>query len=160
MFGMILWVIVALMMYTIQPGQTNYLLIIAALAGIGVSAAYTLPDSLFADVIEWDELRTRHRQEGIFYGIRTLIRKLTGALVIFITLQLLGWSGYVSPPNDVTQFTQSTSALHMIRLLVSPFGATIVSGTIILAWLFPLSREQYARIQKLLVQRRGRMGME
>lgn len=157
MFGMIIWVAAALMIYTVQPGQTGYLLFVAALAGIGVSAAYTLPDSLFADVIEWDELRTRRRQEGIFYGMRTLIRKLTGALVIFITLQLLGWSGYVSPPDGVVRFTQSDSALHMIRLLVSPFGAAIVSGTIILAWLFPLSREQYQKIQRLLEQRRGRM---
>jgi len=160
MFGMILWVTVALMMYAIQPGQTKFLLTIAALAGIGVSAAYTLPDSLFADVIEWDELRTGRRQEGIFYGIRTLIRKLTGALVIFVTLQALGWSGYVSPPEGTHQFMQTDSALRMIRLLVSPIGATILSGTIILAWLFPLSREQYARIQKLLVQRRGRMSVE
>jgi len=158
MLGMIIWVSVALMMYTIQPGQTNYLLTIAALAGIGVSAAYTLPDSIFADVIEWDELRTGRRQEGIFYGIRTLIRKLTGALVIFVTLQALGWSGYISPPEGVLQFTQTDSALLMIRLLVSPIGATILSGTIILAWLFPLSREQYAKIQRLLEQKRGRMG--
>jgi len=149
--------LVTFMIYTIQPGQTNYLLLIAALAGVGVSAAYTLPDSLFADVIEWDELRTGRRQEGIFYGMRTLIRKLTGALVIFLTLQALGWSGYVSPPDSVTQFTQSNSALQMIRLLVSPFGAVMLSGTIILAWLFPLSREQYMRIQKLLQQRRGRL---
>jgi Na+/melibiose symporter-like transporter len=45
----------------------------------------------------------------------------------------------------------------MIRLLVSPFGAMAVSGTILLAWLFPLSREQHARIQKLLQQRRERL---
>jgi GPH family glycoside/pentoside/hexuronide:cation symporter len=108
-------------------------------------------------VIEWDELRTGRRREGIFYGIRTLIRKLTGALVIFVTLQLLGWSGYVSPPDGVIQFTQSDSALRMIRLLASPIGAVMLSGTIILAWLFPLSREQYARIQKLLEKRRGQM---
>lgn len=154
--GMMIWVVAALTIYIIQPGQTNYLLLVAAFAGVGVSAAYTLPDSLFADVIEWDELRTGRRQEGIFYGIRTLIRKLTGALVIFITLQALGWAGYVSPPDGVTQFMQSESALAMIRLLVSPFGATIVSGTIVLAWLFPLTREQYLKIQRLLEQRRGR----
>jgi GPH family glycoside/pentoside/hexuronide:cation symporter len=157
MWGMTFWVIVQLMIFTVQPGDTNYLLTIAALAGVGVSAAYTLPDSMFADVIEWDELRTRRRQEGIFYGIRTLIRKLTGALVIFITLQLLGWSGYASPPDGALQFKQPDSALHTIRLLVSPFGATILCGTIILAWLFPLSREKYARIQKLLEQRRARL---
>jgi GPH family glycoside/pentoside/hexuronide:cation symporter len=154
--GMTVWVFATLMIYTIQSGQTMYLLFIAALAGVGVSAAYTLPDSIFADVIEWDELRTGRRQEGIFYGMRTLIRKLTGALVIFITLQLLGLSGYVSPPDGAIHFTQSDSALHMIRLLVSPLGAMILSGTILLAWLFPLSREQYMRIQKLLEQRRAR----
>jgi GPH family glycoside/pentoside/hexuronide:cation symporter len=112
---------------------------------------------MFADVIEWDELRTRRRQEGIFYGIRTLIRKLTGALVIFLTLQLLGWSGYVSPPDGTLQFTQTDASLQMIRLLVSPLSASIVCGTIFLAWMFPLSREKYARIQKLLAQRRGRL---
>lgn len=157
MIGMIFWVAVALMIYTIQPGETIYLLFLAALAGIGVSAAYVLPDSIFADVIEWDELRMRRRQEGIFYGIRTLIRKLTGALVIFVTLQLLGWSGYQNPPEGVTQFMQPASAVAMIRLLVSPIGAAIVCGTIVFAWLFPLSREQHKKIQKLLEQRRGKM---
>src|SRR6185503_10666709 len=39
-WGMVFWVAVTLLVYTIQPGQTNYLLLVAALAGIGVSAAY------------------------------------------------------------------------------------------------------------------------
>lgn len=156
-WGMAFWVGVTFLIYTIQPGQTNYLLFLAALAGIGVSAAYTLPDSLFADVIEWDELRTGRRQEGVFYGIRTLIRKLTGALVIFLTLQSLGWAGYVTPPEGVVEFMQSASALQMIRLLVSPFGAAMLSSTVILAWLFPLSREQHQRIQKLLERRKERL---
>jgi GPH family glycoside/pentoside/hexuronide:cation symporter len=157
MLGMSFWVVIELLIFTIQPSDTAYLLAIAALAGIGVSAAYTLPDSMFADVIEWDELCTGRRQEGIFYGIRTLSRKLTGALVIFVTLQLLGWSGYVSPSAGALQFTQADSVLRMIRLLVSPFGALMLCGTIILAWLFPLSREKYAKIQELLEQRRARL---
>ena len=155
-FGMAFWIIVELMIFTIQPGQTGYLITAAAMAGIGVSAAYTLPDAMFADVIEWDELRTRRRQEGIYYGVRAFIRKVTGALMVFITLQALGWSGYLSPPGDAIQFTQSDSALQMIRLLVSPFGALMLCGTIIFAWLFPLSREKHGRIQKLLERRRER----
>jgi GPH family glycoside/pentoside/hexuronide:cation symporter len=154
--GMTAWVVVQGMIFTIQPGDIPHLLWIAALAGIGVSAAYVMPDSILPDVIEWDELRTGRRQEGIYYGIRTLIRKLTGALVIFITLQLLGWSGYVSPPQDAVAFNQSDSALHMIRLMVSPIGMLILTGTILLAWFYPLSREKYARVQKLLAQRRSK----
>lgn len=152
--GMSTWIIVQAMIFTIQPGETTYLLVIAGLAGIGVSAAYILPDSILPDVIEWDELRTRRRQEGIYYGIRTLIRKLTGALIIFITLQILGWSGYQSPPHGVIQFTQPASALFMIRLMVSFIGAMILLGAIIIARSYPLSREKYTRIQKLLTTRR------
>lgn len=152
--GMILWIIIQFMVFTIQPGQIVYLLVLAALAGIGVSAAYILPDSILPDVIEWDELRTGRRQEGVYYGIRTLIRKLTGALVIFITLQALGWSGYQSPPDGVIQFTQPDSALFMIRMMVSFIGAAILLGTILLAWSYPLSREKYERIQKLLLRKK------
>ncbi|NTW13284.1 MAG: MFS transporter, partial [Anaerolineales bacterium] len=106
MLGMSFWVVVQLLAFTVQPGQDTYLLIIAALAGIGISAAYTLPDALFADVIEWDELRTGRRQEGIYFGVRAFIRKVAGAFVIFITLQALGWSGYQVPPEGSTQFMQ------------------------------------------------------
>ncbi|MBL8098482.1 MAG: MFS transporter [Anaerolineales bacterium] len=154
--GMICWVIVEILIFTIQPGEINYLLWLAAFAGVGVSAAYILPDSILPDVIEWDELRTNRRQEGVYYGIRTLIRKLTGAGVIFVTLQILGWSGYVAPPQDAIQFTQSDSALFMIRLMVSLIGAVIVSGTILLAWSYPLTREKYDRIKKLLAIRRNK----
>jgi GPH family glycoside/pentoside/hexuronide:cation symporter len=154
--GMIFWVIVQVLIFTIQPGQIDYLLLIAALAGVGVSAAYILPDSILPDVIEWEELRTRRRQEGIYYGVRTLIRKLTGAVIIFITLQTLGWSGYQPPPDGVTRFVEPDSALLMIRLMVSVIGSLILAGTILLAWFYPLSRERYARVEKLLNRRRER----
>jgi GPH family glycoside/pentoside/hexuronide:cation symporter len=154
---MVIWIIAELTIFAVQPGQTGFLLAAATLAGIGVSAAYTLPDSMFADVIEWDELRTGRRQEGIYYGMRAFIRKMTGALMVFITLQALGWSGYLSPPESAVQFTQSDSALRTIRLLVSPFGALMLCGTIVFAWLFPLSREKHGRIQKLLERRRARV---
>ncbi len=153
MIGMIFWVIVQLLIFTIPPHNIPYLLTIAALAGIGVSAAYVLPDSLFADIIEWDELLTRHRQEGIYFGARAFIRKLTGAFVIFITLQSLGWSGYHTPPEGAINFPQSESALLVIRLLVSPLGAIMLSGAVVFAWLFPLTRERYERIQRLLEKR-------
>jgi GPH family glycoside/pentoside/hexuronide:cation symporter len=152
--GMLFWVIVQVLIFTIQQGQTGYLLFIAALAGVGVSAAYILPDSILPDVIEWDELRTRRRQEGIYYGVRMFIRKLSGALVIFFTLQVLGWSGYQAPPDHATQFTQPDSALWAIRLMSSLFGGVILVGSIALAWNYPLSREKYERIAKLLKRRR------
>ncbi len=156
MFGMGFWVIVQFLIFTIQPGQIEYMLVIAALAGIGVSAAYVLPDSLFSDIIEWDELKTGRRQEGIYFGVRAFVRKAAGGFVIFIALQTLGWSGYQPPPQGAMYVTQPENTLHVIRLMVAPFGAIMLSGAIIFAALFPLTREKYIRMQRLLVIRRAR----
>ena len=74
------------------------MILMAFLAGLSVSAAHILPDAMFPDVIEWDELRTRRRNEGMFYGVKNFLRKVTGAVAIFIALQALGWFGYQAPP--------------------------------------------------------------
>jgi GPH family glycoside/pentoside/hexuronide:cation symporter len=108
-------------------------------------------------VIEWDELRTRRRQEGIYYGVKNFVRKLTGALAIFIGLQVLGWFGYQSPPEGVTVFTQSPTTLTAIRFLLGPFGAVLLFSAVLMAWFYPLTRERHGRIRRLLARRRERL---
>ena len=154
--GMSFWAVVQLLIFGVQPGQTTTILILAFLAGISVSNAHVLPDSIFPDVIEWDELRTGRRQEGIYYGIKNFIRKLTGALAIFIALQVLGWFGYQSPPEGATQFMQPASALAAIRFLIGPFGAVLLFSAVLAAWFYPLTREKHGRIRRLLAKRRER----
>ncbi|MBG7609714.1 MAG: MFS transporter [Anaerolineae bacterium] len=155
--GMSFWAVVQLLIFTIQPGQISYMLVLSTLAGISVSTAHVLPDALFPDVIEWDELRTRRRQEGIYYGVKNFIRKMTGALAIFIALQVLGWFGYQSPPEGATFFQQSATTLMAIRILIGPFGAVLLFSAIAMAWFYPLTRERHARIRRLLARRKERI---
>ena len=155
MLGMIFWAGVQLAIFFTQPGQVNTILVMSVLAGLSVSAAHILPDAIFPDVIEWDELRTRRRAEGIYYGVKNFVRKLTGAFAIFIGLQTLGWFGYQSPPAGVTQFAQPASALLAIRLLIGPFGALLLFSAVTMAWFFPLTREKHARIRRLLEKRKA-----
>jgi GPH family glycoside/pentoside/hexuronide:cation symporter len=154
--GMIFWAIVQLVIYSIQPGQVGMILFMSFLAGISVSSAHILPDAMFPDVIEWDELKTRRRSEGIYYGVKNFIRKLTGALAIFIGLQVLGWFDYQAPPEGATVFTQSETALNAIRFLIGPFGAILLFSAVAMAWFYPLTRERHARIRRLLEQRKER----
>ncbi|OGO16151.1 MAG: hypothetical protein A2Z14_13015 [Chloroflexi bacterium RBG_16_48_8] len=97
--GMVFWIIVECLILIIQPGQTDLVLFLALLAGISVSVAHVLPDAIFPDVIEWDELKTNQRHERMYYGSKNFIRKLTGAFAIFFALQVLGWFGYQPPPD-------------------------------------------------------------
>jgi GPH family glycoside/pentoside/hexuronide:cation symporter len=152
--GMSFWAVVQLLIFTIQPGQITYILVLSVLAGISVSTAHVLPDALFPDVIEWDELRTRRRQEGIYYGIKNFIRKMTGALAIFIALQVLGWVGYQAPPEGAIFFQQSPPTLMAIRILIGPFGALLLFSAVAMAWFYPLTRERQARIRRLLARRK------
>lgn len=156
MIGMIFWAVVQLVIFSIQPGQVGLILTMSVFAGISVSSAHLLPDSLFPDVIEWDELKTRRRSEGIYYGVKNFIRKLTGALAIFIGLQTLGWFGYQTPPEGATQFMQPASALMAIRWLIGPFGAVLLFSAVAMAWFYPLTRERHARIRKLLGKRNNK----
>jgi len=154
--GMVFWAGVQLAIFSVRPGQITLVLWMSFLAGLSVSAAHVLPDAIFPDVIEWDELRTGRRQEGIYYGVKNFIRKLTGALAIFIGLQVLGWFGYQTPPENATTFIQSPATLTAIRVLIGPLGAVLLFSAVLTAWFYPLTRERHARIRKLLAQRKDR----
>jgi len=156
MLGMLFWMVVQLFIYSIQPGQVTMILIMAFFAGISVSTAHVLPDAIFPDVIEWDELRTRKREEGLYYGAKNFIRKLTGAVAIFLALQVLGWFGYQSPPAGVTSFQQPDSAVQAIRFLTGPVGALLLISAVVVAWFYPLTRQKHARIRALLARRERR----
>jgi GPH family glycoside/pentoside/hexuronide:cation symporter len=156
--GMVFWAGVQIGIYMVHPGQITLVLWMAFLAGLSVSAAHILPDAMFPDVIEWGELRTGRRQEGIYYGVKNFIRKLTGALAIFIALQVLGWFGYKTPPVGATSFVQSPITLTAIRILIGPLGAVLLFSAVITTWFYPLTRERHARIRSLLGTRNKRRG--
>jgi GPH family glycoside/pentoside/hexuronide:cation symporter len=156
--GMVFWAGVQICIFLVQPDQITVVLWMAFLAGLSVSAAHVLPDAMFPDVIEWDELRTGRRQEGIYYGVKNFIRKLTGALAIFVALQVLGWFGYQTPPKGVTTFVQSPMTLTAIRFLIGPLGAILLLSAVVTTWFYPLTRERHARIRRLLERRNSRIG--
>jgi glycoside/pentoside/hexuronide:cation symporter, GPH family len=151
--GMVFWAGVQIGIFLVHPGQIPLVLWMSFLAGLSVSAAHILPDAMFPDVIEWDELITGRRQEGIYYGVKNFVRKLTGAFAIFIALQALGWFGYRTPPVGVINFTQSSQTVTAIRVLIGPFGAVLLFSAVITAWFYPLTRKRHARIRKLLEYR-------
>ncbi len=152
--GMGFWVAVQLLIFSLQPGQVDRIILLAFLAGISVSTAHVLPDAIFPDVIEWDELRTGQRHEGIYYGVKNFVRKLTGALATFLALQTLGWFGYQTPPAGVTQFMQPAVTQSAIRIMTGPVGALLLLSSIAVAWFYPLTRERHTRIRAALARRK------
>ncbi|MCU0519085.1 MAG: MFS transporter [Anaerolineae bacterium] len=150
------WALILLSLLFVPPMKLGLAMVIAVLMSLSYSAAHMLPESIFPDVIDWDELRTGERHEGIYYGAKNFIRKLTTAFALFLTLQVLGWLGYQKPPDGAIVFTQPDAVITGIRVLVSPVASVLLIALMVVTWFYPLDRRRYERVRRLLARRQRR----
>jgi glycoside/pentoside/hexuronide:cation symporter, GPH family len=149
--GIAFWAAVQLVLVNLTSSSSLGLLFgLCVMAGIGVSAAHVLPWSIIPDAIEWDEWQTGERHEGIFYSLISLMQKVASSIAIPLVLLLLDATGYA--PNVASQ---PSSALSGIRIVVGPVPAVLLCAGILFAVLYPLSRDEYARVLAELEQRRA-----
>ncbi len=154
--GVAFWAVVQIVLITLNASSgLSLILLLCVLAGIGVSAAHVLPWSIIPDAIEWGELQTGQRHEGMFYSLVTLAEKITSSVAIPLVLLLMQVTGYV--PNAAQQ---PASALLGIRIAMGPIPAVLLCIGIVFAILYPLSRERYAQVVRELAERQGVTGEE
>ena len=149
--GIAFWAIVQIVIVTLTPSTGLPLIfVLCAMAGIGVSVAHVLPFSMIPDAIEWDELQTGQRHEGVFYGLVTLAQKVATSIALPLALLLLDATGYVANAAQ-----QSPRALMGIRLLTGPIPAVLLCAGILFALIYPLDRDQHAQVRRALEARRA-----
>jgi len=154
--GVAFWALVQIILVFISPDSPNALILaLAALAGIGVGAAHVLPWSIIPDAIEWDELQTGERHEGMFYSLVTLMQKVASSVALPLALLMLDATGYV--PNSLVQ---PRSAVWGIRILTGPIPAGLLCTGIAFALTYPLSRERFVEVCQELDARRTRLKPE
>ena len=150
--GISFWAVVQIGMIALGPSSPLALLLfMCVLAGIGVAAAHVLPWSILPDAIEWGEMQTGERHEGMFYSLVTLIRKVATSLAVPAVGLILQFTGYV--PNAAQQ---PPIALMGIRVVIGPIPALLLCAGILFAILYPLGREEYAQLVQELERRRAR----
>jgi GPH family glycoside/pentoside/hexuronide:cation symporter len=152
-----IWLVVLVLIFFLQPGQANLLYVASFFAGMGVSVAYLIPWSMLPDVIEYNELETGERQEGVFYGVFVFLQKLGLSAGLFFSGMALDAAGYINADmvNGVLETViQPDNVLLALRLFVSWIPAIALAFSIPLAILYPISRERYQEIQDQLAQRK------
>lgn len=154
MMGMSLWAIAEIGLFRLQPGQVGLMYFLAVLAGFGVSTAYLIPWSMIPDVIELDELQTGQRREGIFYGFMVLLQKFALAVGLFAVGWVLQRSGFTETVPGQPAPVQPESALWAIRVLVGPAPLVVLLIGIVLAYLYPITKEVHADILLRLSDRK------
>ena len=146
------WTLVMLSILLVPQAARTPVYIVAALAGFGVSAAHVIPSAMDPDVLEVDELMSGRRQEGAYAGVTVFIHKLAQAGVLALLPAVLRWSGYVQPTSADPIPAQPASALNALRLLISVLPALLLVASIVVAWLYPITRQRHAEINRQLAR--------
>lgn len=154
--GISFWAVVQVALITLGPATPlSLLLLMCVLAGIGVAAAHVLSWSILPDAIEWGEMQTGERHEGMFYSLVMLMHKVSASLAVPAVGLILQFTNYM--PNAAQQ---PSSALMGIRIVIGPIPALLLCAGILFAILYPLGREEYTRLVRELESRRLRTGKE
>ncbi|MEH1796143.1 MULTISPECIES: MFS transporter [unclassified Nostoc] len=156
--GMSLWIIAAIGLFFLQPGQIVLMYVMAVMAGVGVSTAYLIPWSMIPDVIELDELQTGQRREGIFYGFMVLLQKFGLAFGLFLVGNALQVAGFKASVAGSPLPIQPESALFAIRIAVGPIPTVCLLCGLVLTYFYPITREMHAEIVLKLKERQEKRG--
>lgn len=130
-----------------RTDETLYAAIVAT-SGIGFGATWAIPSSLQADVLDYDELLSGERREGLLLGVWCILKKLAPALPVGIALPVMKAAGWAE--NGADQSEHAFFALKVLYAIV-PTVATAIAFAIALR--YPIDREAHARIRESLAAR-------
>lgn len=142
----------ALIVAFFLPAGAAAIYAVAAVAGLGFSSQWVCPHSMIPDCIEYDELATGERREGIYYGMNAMAGKVTGALGSAICGWGLSLTGYVE------NAAQTATALMGIRVMFALLPAALLLICVPLLIKYPITRESHAKVVEELKARREAKG--
>jgi len=123
----------------------NLIMFIIAIAilGIGIAGVILLPQTLYADVIDEDEIITGVRREGMYSGIQAFIAKGSVSLSYVTMAIVLSMAGFQAGAT-----TQSESALLGIRILISIVPGIVMFIGILIYTQYPLKGDRLRRVKE------------
>jgi sugar (glycoside-pentoside-hexuronide) transporter len=145
------WTITFAGLLVLQPDWPFPLMLaISFLSGAGYAAADMMPWSMVADLADEDEIASGERREGIYVGVFTFVRKMSGAIGValgFAALDLVGFRPNVENSDLVLLSIRGlTAAVPILFILLSILGARR----------YTLGHAEHDRILDELARRRGR----
>lgn len=135
---------------TVQPGQVGWMYGLAVGIGLGVAVLYLVPFAMLPDVIDWDELHTGQRREGVYFSAVVFLQKLGLAIALFLSGQILDWAGFIPQATS-----QPEGVLWAVRWLIGPLPALLMAGSLWFAYRYPIGRAEHRQILRALQEKRN-----
>jgi Na+/melibiose symporter-like transporter len=148
--GSLWWAATSLGLSLATPEWPRWLIFVwVPIVGLGYAVVDLMPWSMLGEVIDEDDLATGERREGLYNGVFTFLRKLGGALGVFLVMGLLDVLGYRKGEE------QNETARQAIRWMTGVAPACFLIAGVLLARGYPLSRTRHTEILQRLALRDG-----
>jgi len=132
--------------FFLGPGDEFIYGVLVFISGIGFGATLAIPSAIQADVIDYDELKSGERREGLYIGLWSIAKKLAAAVGVGAGLALLGASGYV--PN----IQQSASVVFTLRVLYALVPCLCNAVAFVIALYYPISGDLQRAIRDAIAR--------
>ena len=125
------------------------ILTLSAFHGVGMGSSYAVPWALLPEVTDYDEALTGERNEGVYAGIMTFIRKLSSALAMLMIGLVLQISGYVG--DAAVQTSTAVTAIRLTTILL-PLLCSLLCAYF--AARFPIGPHNLDKLKEAVAARR------
>jgi sugar (glycoside-pentoside-hexuronide) transporter len=149
--GSLLWMLLSTALAAFHPDSPRWAMFLyVPLLGIGFAVVDVMPWSMLGEVIDEDELESGERREGLYNGMFSFLRKLGGALGVFLVMSALDLFGYEKGRE------QTDTAREAIRWMTALAPVPFLAAGVWLTRGYPLSRRRHREIQAELAARAQR----
>ncbi len=136
--------------YPLFPSGSVVGPLVAAVIGGLLVGSIILFDSLVADIVDYDQIKSNKRREGLYFGFWKLSSKASQALGIALAGFSLKAIGF-----DETLAMQAPEVNYRIALLFGPGVGTLFILAALVFTLLPWSKKIHARVISILERRQA-----
>ncbi len=150
-FGTLWWMGVSVAFVFAQPDWPRWVLfVLPPFAAIGYAVVDVMPWAMLGDAIDEDDLVSGERREGLYNGVFMFLRKLGGALAVFLLMGILDLAGYEKGTE------QTETVRQTIRVLTMAAPVFFLGISVWFAHEYPLTRRAHEDISRQLDERQAR----
>lgn len=134
-------------------GDFWYMLPITIVTGFAAGGFNALPNSMKADVIDLDTLKTGENRAALFFSTYSFTAKMAGSLGSSIGLYGLAYIGF----NSVNPELNTDEHLFGLSFLFAMFPSIFYLSACAIAWNYPITEEKHAEMRRELEARNQTM---
>lgn len=131
-------------------GDFWWMLPMTMAGGIAAGAFTALPNSMKADVIDMDSLRSGEDRAALYFSVWSVVQKLAFALAGWLALTSPAWFGF-----DPTVLTNGPDQIMSLKILFALVPSLFFLGAGVVAWRYPITEQVHADVRAQLEARRA-----